>query len=345
MAGHNGHPPAVKKSRSLCRAVSGQEVSVSADLVSRARELRHGLALLDPALMSGEDCRLLAEELALTTKACAAAGARAATRAASCGAHRQAGFRDADQWLARASGTTATEAAGAIEVANSLENCPATKAALVNGSLSLTQAREITRTEAARPGSEAELARLATTSDLKTLRDAARKRRLESFDVNDLHARQHNAREFRHWIDDLGMVRIGGALPPEVGVPFVNRLDAETDRIRRQSRREGSTANYAAHAADAFAGVVEGKADTGAGRTDLVLVCDYQAWLRGHGHRGRGVQDRRWRPDSRRSGPRAVQGCVPQGRDPRRDTHRHRGPLRPPHPRRAAHGPGAGRGP
>jgi hypothetical protein len=64
-------------------------------------------------------------------------------------------------------------------------------------------------------------------------RDQARKKRLDHANPEDLHRRQRQAREFRHWRDDLGIVRLAGALPSEIGVPFTTRLDAECDRARR----------------------------------------------------------------------------------------------------------------
>lgn len=45
----------------------------------------------DPALFSGDDCRVVAEELARTEKACAAGRALAAARVAECGSFRQGG--------------------------------------------------------------------------------------------------------------------------------------------------------------------------------------------------------------------------------------------------------------
>ena len=48
------------------------------------------------------------------------------------------------------------------------------------------------------------------------------------------------------------MIRFRGALPPETGVPFVNRLDKETDRQWRTARREGRREARSVLAADAF---------------------------------------------------------------------------------------------
>ena len=62
------------------------------------------------------------------------------------------------------------------------------------------------------------------------LRAEARRVVLGTIDRDELHEEQHRVRSVQHWVDDLGMVAGRFRLPPEVGVPFVNRLDAETDR-------------------------------------------------------------------------------------------------------------------
>jgi hypothetical protein len=115
---------------------------------------------------------------------------------------------------------------------------------------------------------------LAKTSSLGVLKDKARSRRLRAMDVEELHRRQQAARELRHWTDDMGMVRLAGALPPEVGVPIVNRLDAETDRIRRVARRRGSDEPRSAHGADALVRIINNKGKGKTDRTDMVVVWD-----------------------------------------------------------------------
>ena len=82
---------------------------------------------------------------------------RAAARAADCGAHRERGFWDAEDWLARTSGSSTPDARSALNTARRLKDCPETKKALLDGELSLQQAGEITRTESECPGSEKEL--------------------------------------------------------------------------------------------------------------------------------------------------------------------------------------------
>ncbi len=259
--------------------------------LSCSQALRASLAGFDAKRWTGEDAAVIAEDLAATEKACATARAMAAARAAECGAHRQKGFADAADWLARASGTSMVEAKAALATAVALRDMPGTRAAATAGELSLAQATELARTEAECPGSEAKLLPIAKTGSLKDLRNRATKTRLEAINPDDLHRRQHEARTFRHWRTGLGMVGFEGQLPPEVGLPLVHRIDAETDRLCRQAKRDGRRQQWDAHAADALVQLASGPS-TGkskAHRADLVVVCDLRAFRRGHAHRGEPV--------------------------------------------------------
>ena len=258
----------------------------ASSVVSAARVLRQALGGFEAGLYSGQDCAAVVEELACTEKACAAARARAAVRAAGCGAHKDKGSAEPADWLARASGSSSAEARSAMETARAVEDMPHTRAAMGEGELSLGQAHEIARTEAECPGSEAEMVELAKRESLKTLKEQARKRRHQAIDPDKLHDAQQKARRFRHWRDDLGMVAFAGALPPEVGIPLVNRLDAEADRLRRRARSEGRSEPREAHAADALVKLLSGTGTGKASSADLVVVCDLAAYRRGHAHPG-----------------------------------------------------------
>jgi hypothetical protein len=172
-----------------------------------------------------------------------------------------------------------------------LGSCPHTAEALRIGRLSLEQAAEITKAEQERPGSEAELLELALRSGLSKLKERARKRRLEAIPPEELSRRQHAARRFRHWINDLGNVAFSGEVPPEVGVPIMNRLDAECDRIRRRAKRAAKRTGEAveereAYAADAFMKMMT-TAGAGSGiQADVVFAVDVNAYRRGHAHPG-----------------------------------------------------------
>ena len=255
--------------------------------VATAASFRLACAGFQPELLSGADCAALAEELAATEKACAAARLLAAARAVTCGAHRARGFNDGAAWMARQVGGTTGQARQALETAAGLVDCPGTQTALLAGDLSLLQAAEVVKTQSEAPGAEAELLAVARSSDLGQLRDKAREHRQANTDVADLHRQQVRARHFRHWRDRLGMTCFSGALPPETGVPLVNRLEVAAQRARRAVQNSGAERErFDAYAADALVAMATGQGPARASRADLVVVCDLFAWRRGHTHQG-----------------------------------------------------------
>ncbi len=255
-------------------------------LAATAAELREILAGFEPRRLSGAECAVIVEALAATEKACAAARTAAAAWAIQEGAHKQRGFADGVAWLARHTGTTSGAARQALETMAAVDACPQVHQRLVAGALSLAQAAEIVHTEADVPGAAAELVEMATTSGLTALRDRARDRRLAAEDPADLHDRQHRSRRFRHWRDRQGMICFAGALAPDVGVPAANRIEIETDRIRRQARGDGASEPREAHAADAVAHMLAGNGRGRSRRADMVVVCDLNAFRRRHTHPG-----------------------------------------------------------
>jgi hypothetical protein len=267
---------------------------VEQSLVESARALCAALVAFQPDEYSGEECATLTETLAALGKVSAAALARAAAQAGKSGAHRERGFAEVSDWMARATGSTAGAAKAALDTAAALESQPDVKAALEAGELSFAQARELVRTEAAVPGSTAGLLDVAKTESFRTLKEKARDRRVRAIDPEELHARQHAAMSHRMWINALGNVAYAGELPPEFGVPFQNIVDAETDRLWLKAHQDakqhgdaGVELRRPALAAQALARMMENGGGKGkANRADLVIVCDLNAWRRGHAHDG-----------------------------------------------------------
>ena len=267
------------------------------DLTVLAREFRAALAAWEPGVHSGDDCATIVEELARVENASAAARARGALRVVECHSHRDRGFADAHDWLASVAGTTSRDAKVALDTARTIDSCPDTADAWNAGTVSTAQAAEIDRTQREVPGAEGELLELAEGGSLGAVRERGRARRLEALDQEDLHRRQHAAREFRHWRDERGMVCGSFALTPSVGVAFVNRLERATDRRWRAARRErtasgGAAEVRAALAADAFVEMMaspEPSAKSGTRRgasAELVIVQDSRVARRGHAHPG-----------------------------------------------------------
>ena len=272
-------------------------VDALVSIVSMIEGLQAALVSFQPEAHSGDDCATVVEKLAALEKVSAPARVRAAAWAGASGAHRERGFADVSDWMARATGSTAGAAKAALQTAAALESQPEAKAALDAGELSFAQARELVRTEAAVPGSTAELLDVAKSESFRSLKDRARDRRVRAIDPEELYARQHAAMSHRTWINALGNVAYAGELPPELGIPFRNRLDAETDRLWRRAHRDanrdlaGSDAKVevprSALAALALVRMLESGGGKGhANRADMVLVCDLQAYRRGHAHQG-----------------------------------------------------------
>jgi hypothetical protein len=264
-----------------------EEDGMSSDVLSAADSFLQAMAGFEPELLSGVDCLLVAKKVATAVKAGEAVCLLASARAVACGAHKELGFNDGAAWMARQVGGTTGQARQALETAAGLADCAGTRLALLGGELSLGQAAEITRAEPDTPGAEAELLEVARNSDLGQLRDKAREHRQANTDVNELHRQQQQARHFRPWRDSLGMVRFTGALPPETGVPFINRLELAAQRARRAVQQGGGEPErFEAYAADALAAMATGEGPARSPRADLVIVCDLFAWRRGHTHPG-----------------------------------------------------------
>ena len=256
-------------------------------LLEAAATLRQALRAVEPGAFTPADCAGVADALATTEKACAAARLLFAARAVAGGAHRHEGVADPAAWVARQVGTSTHEAKDALKTAAALAAHPDTAAALLAGEVSLGQAAEITKAAAEVPGQEQALLALAKGADLATVRDRARAARQAQMDPADLSARRRAARSFRHWSDALGMVRFSGALAPEVGIPFVTRIERLAARAQRAARRDSGAPfePFEAHAADAVV-ALSNAGTKGSGRTDLVIVCDLMAFRRGHAHPG-----------------------------------------------------------
>ncbi len=266
---------------------------MSTVVLAAAAALRDALGGFDPGLLRGDESARLAEELALTEKACAAARLLAAARAVAAGAAQARGFPDGVAWMARHTGSTAHQARQALATAQSLQECPDTKTALLAGQISLAQAGEIAQAEADTPGAEPELLEAARHADLSQLRDHARQHRQAHTDPAQLRLQQFRVRHFHHWRDRQGLVCFAGALPPEMGLPVIRRIDVAARRARLAARHSGEDpAPFPAAAADALLQLIGASHDQSRHpeQTELVLVCDLYAWRRGHTHPGETCQ-------------------------------------------------------
>lgn len=246
-------------------ATEATPLSVLVDLLASCHR---EVVTFEPERYESAVCADLAERLSALANACQAAAVRAAARAASCGAHRDRGYADDHDWVAAMSGTTSSAAREALRTVDAVHDCPDTSDALRRGDVSVTQASEIVRAEREAPGSEHELLETAKAGSLGAVREQARTRRLEAIDREELRAKQHAARELKHWTDDLGMVAGTFRLAPVAGARFVKRLERATDRRWRDAHRAGRDEPRHALAADAFCDLL-GRADVVAEQPDI----------------------------------------------------------------------------
>jgi hypothetical protein len=255
-----------------------KEVVVVAAVLALVDSLAEQLSRLDAGHRTADECVTLVARLARLEKAVASARTTLAARAADAGRHRDDGFADPAQWLAHETGASTATAARDLETARRLEELPLTRSEVRRGALSMAQADEVAMTVAECPEAETEMVDKARSSSLLELREFGRKKRLSAVDPEELHTRQLAARSHRQWQDDTGMIRYSGALPPDVGIPFVNRMNVATDRRWRAARQRGDvTSTHEQLAADAFVELVSGGGKGHAVRADVVYVCDVTA--------------------------------------------------------------------
>jgi len=169
---------------------------------------------------------------------------------------------DADG-LAALCGSSVGRAREVLAAGRALTASPVLAEAMADGQVSVDQASEIARTMTVAPRAVDELVEVARTGSLQTLRDRARRVRVDAEDPDDLRRRRHQARRVRHWIGELGMVHLDAALEPHVGAPIVERLERPArHRARRlgagDSDGDGGGVRFEQHLADAFADLAAG---------------------------------------------------------------------------------------
>jgi hypothetical protein len=255
-------------------------------VLDAAAVLLEELGRFEPGELTGSDCARVVGVLVRAKNACAAVIAMAGHRAVESGVAQSTGFKDGAAWLASQAGSTPGQARQELDAAGRLDRLPETKAAFVAGEISPSQMVEIAQSDAETPGVEHILLGVARDGDLSKLREKSRLEKQARTPVEDLHEQQQRSRYFRHWKDRLGMTCFQGALPPEMGVPFVNRIEAGTPRARtkaRQGRPEAPQEKWEHYAADAL---IEMFSDRGAPRrgprAEVIYVISLEAYRRGH---------------------------------------------------------------
>ena len=179
--------------------------------------------------------------------------ALAAKRVDETGAYRASGAKDAGQWLAHTTGVPVSAAFKALQTVESLAELPATSEAFREGRLSAEQAHEITGAARKDPAAETELLGAARDSSLKGLKDRCRLVRANAEADDAAWAeRLRSSRSLREWTDAEGATCGIWRGPPDQGAAIKAALEAETDLIFREVRRDGRQESRDAYAFDAL---------------------------------------------------------------------------------------------
>ncbi|MDQ3661287.1 MAG: hypothetical protein M3454_09565, partial [Actinomycetota bacterium] len=189
---------------------------------------------------------------------------------------------DDPELVARATGVSVGKAKSAVDTGNSLKGADEVREAFKSGELSVDQATEIAKAEQASPGSSTGLLKAAQEDSFQTLREKSRKVVLEAEQHRGLAQRQHEARRARSYRDELGMISINLLLEPHVGVPLVNRAEAEAGRRFRCAKKEGLQEPFERCLADAYAGLLSSTGTTSPARKpELVVLVSHEIAQRG----------------------------------------------------------------
>ncbi len=189
---------------------------------------------------------------------------------------------DDPELVARATGVSVGKAKSAVDTGNCLKGADEVREAFKSGELSVDQASEISKAEQASPGSSTELLKAAQEDSFQTLREKSRKVVLEAEQHRGLAECQHEARRARSYRDELGMISINLLLEPHVGVPLVNRAEAEAGRRFRSAKKEGLQEPFERCLADAYVSLLSSTAvRSKARKPELVVLVSHEIAKRG----------------------------------------------------------------
>jgi hypothetical protein len=209
----------------------------------------------EPDRYRGEDARVLTELFAWGEKLCATGRALAAARVADTGSWQTSGEPDAASWLARLSGQTPAQAAGAIRTARRFRTQPDLDAAARAGRLSDAQQVAVGAAAAGAPHTTGELLDRAGVDTLAGLQQRSRQIRLGASSADEESARYrrcHQARYLRVWTDDNGTGRLSGSFTPDALAEIRAALAPFQHQIFTAARRAGTRERRECHTADAL---------------------------------------------------------------------------------------------
>jgi hypothetical protein len=210
------------------------------------------LAALDPSVLSASMAGEVLREVVAMKRVLEAKELGLAKRVSDTGVVRTRGDARGTKWTARQLGVSAGEAGDKLDLAERLDELPATREALEAGKISLEQAAEIARTSAIDPSSEGELLAAAPRESLAELKRRGQQRRTAAEDDDARRHRLHANRRLSTWVDGEGAGRGSWSLPLESHVELLAAIAPQREHLFKEARRDGRRDAPEAYDADAL---------------------------------------------------------------------------------------------
>jgi hypothetical protein len=246
-----------------------------------ADELRDAVATLDAPTHSSRDAARLTRVAAEGERLFAATKVLLARRAVDGNGWRHGS--DAilpEQWFARLSGCSESEARRELRMSERLDDLPATEAMLREGSLSLDQAVLVARGAAADPTAETILLRTAQKGEMRNLRAETERVVAAATDETDGRAAAHRDRHLRTWTRGFATQGAFSGPTDEVAV-LLDALKPLEKQAFDTARAAGTRESHDAYRFDALIGLARDAAGSGTGdaptgriRIDLAALLD-----------------------------------------------------------------------
>ena len=157
------------------------------------------------------------------------------------------GFGSCAEWLAWRIGITRGTANEKVRAAQALEDLPLISEAMARGEISFSKVRALTRAATSQNESELlEFARAGSAANLERLVRGWKK--LSRFDEQQAERIRHNSRCFSVFPDEDGMYVVRGRLDPEVGVALMRAVEAASDALFADARKDSCEGRHGGEA-------------------------------------------------------------------------------------------------
>ncbi|MGQ0433925.1 MAG: DUF222 domain-containing protein [Microthrixaceae bacterium] len=195
---------------------------------------------IDPDAVPASEATRLVERLDRIVRAASAARTLLARRMADSLEWQRKGFRSPEEHLAATVGTSLSAAKTDLATSEALRALPATRAGMLDGSLSAAQGSVIAGAASVNPAAEGDLIQKAGRTNLRELQEeAGRARAAADRDPEATHARLHRQRRVSRHTDGEGMVHLHAQGTPDEAAVVISELDRLADEIFHERRSTG----------------------------------------------------------------------------------------------------------